>query len=103
MRTYRKDIMLKKPRPEVLKLNNEINAVLESMSLYGPDSPEYAEFIRHLNALNELKQKQKAAWRPSPDQMALVIGNFAGILVIVGYEHLHVVASKALPLLVKAK
>lgn len=95
--------MLKKPKPEALKLNNEINAVLDSMSIYGPDSPEYAEHIRHLNALSDLKQKQKNAWKPSPDQIALVAGNFAGILIIVAYEHVHVVTSKAISLLVKAK
>jgi hypothetical protein len=95
--------MLNKQKPEDLKLKNEINAVLDNMSTYGVDSPEYPRFIEHLNALNELKQNQKSARRVSPDQMALILGNLAGVIIIVGYEHLHVVTSKALSLLVKAK
>ena len=95
--------MLRKPKPEDLKLDNEINAVLDSMSVFGPDSPEYPHLIAHLDALNSLRHSKKTARRVSPDQMALVAGNLAGILVIVSYEHLHVITSKALNILVKAK
>ena len=95
--------MLKKPTPEDLKLNNEINAVLDSMSVYGPDSPEYAKLMGHLKELNELQHGRKTARKVSPDQMALVIGNLAGILAIISYEHLHVITSKALTTLVKVK
>lgn len=95
--------MLKKPKPEDLKLNNEINAVLNSMSVYGPDDPQYAKLMGHLKALNELQHSRKTARKVSPDQMALVIGNLAGVFAIISYEHLHVITSKALSLLVKAK
>lgn len=95
--------MLKKPKPEDLKLNNEINAVLDSMSVYGPDTPEYPKFIAHLRELNELRQNKKSARRVSPDTVALVLGNLGGILIVVAYEHVHVITSKGFNLLLKAK
>ena len=95
--------MLRKPKPEELKLKNEINAVLDSMSTFGPDSPEYPALLTHLERLKELQKAQRAAWKPSPDQVLTTAGSFASVLVIVGYEHLHVITSKALPIFVKGK
>lgn len=95
--------MLRTPKPEELKLNNEINAVLDCMSTYGPDSPEYPTFLNHLNNLRELQKAYRAPWKPSGDQLAQVIGTFAGVVTIVSYEHLHVITSKAMTLLRSAK
>lgn len=95
--------MLKKPKPEDLKLNNEINSVLDTMSIYGPDSPEYPKLLDHLNSLKSLQKANRAAWKPSGDQMALVLGNFAGIAFLVSYEHMHALTTKVLPLLVKPR
>lgn len=95
--------MLRKPKPEDLKLTNAINDVLDRMATVGPDTPEYPKLIVYLARLTEMKQNQKTARRVSPDQIALVLGNFAGIVFIVAYEHGHVLTSKALSLLVKVK
>ena len=95
--------MLRKPKPEDLKLNNEINAVLDSMSVYGPDSPEYPKLLEHLEKLQELRKARRASWKPSPDQLLLTAGNLLSVGIIVGYEHLHVITSKALPIFVKGK
>lgn len=95
--------MLRKPKAEDLKLTIAINRVLDDMDTYGPDSPEYPHLIAHLKELNEIKRSEKTVRRVSPDQMALIAGNLAGILFIVSYEHVHVVTSKALSLLVKVK
>lgn len=93
--------MLRKPKPEDLKLTLAINSVLDEMDVYGPTSPEYPALIAHLKELNTLKETQKSSRRVSPDQMAQVLGTFAGVALIVSYEHVHVVTSKALTLLKK--
>ena len=95
--------MLRKPKPEDLKLNNEINAVLDSMSIYGPDAPEYPALLTHLEKLQDLQKARRAHWKPSADQVLITGGSFASVIVIVAYEHLHVITSKALPIFVKAK
>lgn len=83
-------------------LDGPIERVLQEMEVYGPDSPEYPELLTRLEKLLELKAKNQPP-RVTPDQMAMVLGNIAGILIIVSYEHAHVVVSKALGLLVKPK
>lgn len=93
--------MLRKPKPEDLKLTIAINRVLDEMDEYGPTSPEYPKLVANLKELNTLKDNQKSSRRVSPDTLAQVLGTFAGIGLIVSYEHVHVVTSKAIGLLKK--
>jgi hypothetical protein len=87
---------------ESVKLNFAINRVLDDMDTYGPDAPEYPALLASLERLTELRTTSRSA-RVSPDTMAIVAGNLLGILVIVAYEHTHVVVSKSLPLLLKTR
>lgn len=87
---------------ESVKLNFAINRVLDDMETYGPDAPEYPALLASLERLTELRTASRPP-RVSPDTMANVVGTFLGILVIVGYEHAHVVVSKSLPLLMKTR
>jgi hydroxymethylpyrimidine/phosphomethylpyrimidine kinase len=91
--------MLRKPKPEDLKLTNEINAVLDSMSIYGPDAPEYPALLSHLDKLKDLQRANRAAWKPSADQVLITTGTFASVVVIVAYEHMHVITTKAMSLI----
>jgi hypothetical protein len=49
------------------------------------------------------KEEIKSHYRVKPDTLALIAGNLAGILIVVGYEHTHIVASKAFSLLNRIK
>ena len=77
-----------------------IRKVLTQMAVYGPEDPEYAKLIEHLDRLNQMKADERKS-RVSPDTMALVFGNLAGILIIVAYEQKHVMVSRAVNFLAR--
>jgi uncharacterized protein Smg (DUF494 family) len=73
-----------------------LNKVLDELKQYGPDTPEFEKQLRYLERLNDLKTGNRQQYRVSPDTIALVLGNLAGILIIVAYEQKHVWTSKAM-------
>lgn len=81
-------------------LEEPINAVLNEMSLYGPDSEEFAAQLTHLERLNRLKTESRER-KFSHDTMLIVAGNLLGILIVVMYEQKHVMTSKAFGLTLK--
>ncbi|MET0786968.1 MAG: hypothetical protein ABWY25_09695 [Paenisporosarcina sp.] len=58
--------------------------------------------VDHLERLMKMKAEERRN-RVSPDTMAIVGGNLLGILVIVAYEQKHVMVSRGLGLILKAK
>jgi hypothetical protein len=58
--------------------------------------------LKDIEASERLKEFDRR-WKVSPDTAALVLGNLIGILVIVGHERAHVVTSKALNFVMKAR
>lgn len=88
--------MLKRFRPESdAKLDAQIADVYVRMREVGVDSEEYEKLMTLLERLHEVKAKDR---QPpiSRDTLAICLTNLAGIIVIVAYEHAHVVTSKAL-------
>ena len=81
-------------------LENAITAVLEGMTLHSAHSVEYAQMVAQLETLYSLKEKPQ---RVSPDTLATIFANLAGIVMIVGHERLHVVTSKALQFIMKLR
>jgi len=84
------------------KLDEPIDAVLNSMQVYGPESTEYDELIGRLDRLTKMQSEERSS-RVSPDTMAIVAGNILGILIIVAYEQKHVMVSKAVGMLLRSK
>lgn len=84
------------------KIQDAIDAILDSMNVYGPDSQEYPQLVEQLEKLTALKQKRKW-WKFDPNTVLLVAGNLLGILVIVAYEQNHVWRSKASDFIHKAR
>jgi hypothetical protein len=80
-----------KPSP----LDKQIASVLNDMDEYGPDSPEYPKLLKHLDKLYKMKARDRRQ-HVSPDTLANVAGTLLSVLIIVGYERAHVMASKAL-------
>lgn len=79
-----------------------IERVVSDMELYGPDSEEYTNLVKHLESLNRMKS-QKWWTRMSWDTVLIVLGNLLGILIIVAYEERNVITSKALTMTQKTK
>lgn len=65
-------------------------------------SDEYFKQLEVLAKLTSLKEKNPSR-RVSPDAVLTVCGSLAGIIIIVVYEHAHVVTSKAMSQLPRTK
>lgn len=93
--------MFKKPVQKT-QLDEAIDLATRALAGYEPHSEEYAKTVEQLTALNAIREDTHTD-RLSKDTLALILGNLAGIVVIVAYEHSHVITSKALSFLTKSK
>lgn len=85
----------KSPDETAAALDKTIKRLEDDMTAESGDSDEYATMLNRLERLYKLKEKH-APKQVSPDTMLIVAGNLLGILIIVGYEHGHVIVSKAI-------
>lgn len=73
----------------------------EAIRNLDPNEKNYLETIEAIERLHKLKEQ--SCWRVSPDTAAIVAGNIFGIVLILRYEQLHIVTSKALSFVLKMK
>lgn len=76
--------------------------ILTEMEMFGPDSEEYPALLSHLERIVALRASKEKRM-PSPDTMILAAGNLLGILIIVKFEQMNVMTSKAISFVVKPK
>lgn len=104
MRPLLKGIIVKHLRittkPDALQTT--IDEALDQLKGIDVDSNEYNDKMTTITELYKLKEKHTPK-RVSPDTVAIVVGNLVGIGLILGYERAHVVTSKALGFVIKAK
>lgn len=83
--------------PDLAKqtLDTTIDYVLDQMHEQHAYSEEFGLMVDRLEKLHKMKMAEKPS-RPSADTVLTVIGNLTGIVAILGYEHGHVIGSKAL-------
>lgn len=74
-------------------LDTEIERTLKRMEQLEPDSEDYGRAVRHLEDLLGMKNKTKV----SPDMIASIIANLFSIVLILNYEQLNVISTKAFP------
>lgn len=86
--------MFRRSKVEETELDRAIDKVHAEMTGVPADSEDYAKMVKQLNKLYKLKNTSRSQ-RVSPDTLALIAGNIAVTLVIVGYEHAHVVTTRA--------
>lgn len=87
-----------KKTPIDLKLEEEIKSLLDLMAKEEDKSTEkYAGMTKQLAALHELSTKS----RISNETLVTVGTHLAGIVLILGHERAHVIASKAFGLVKK--
>lgn len=89
----------KQPRT---RLDDAIDALLETMTNEPYDSEDYGKKLKHLTELHKLKESSTPK-PPSADTMLVVAGNLAGIVMIIGYERAHVITSKALQFVLRLR
>lgn len=91
------------PNSEDTKLDKCIDDLLDQLDAMTGSEEDYSNTADQLIKLMELKKKHNPSWRPSPD--ALIGGGVSilGILLVLHYEKLGVVTSKALGFIGKMK
>lgn len=83
-------------------LEKAIDSLLSEMQGFSGDTEEYGKMATQLERLYKLKEID-APRRVSPDTLATVITNLAGILLIIKYERLNIITSKALGFVAKLR
>lgn len=86
----------RKPKETVLD-----KAIEDATRMLDPLDKDYEMRVKMLEKLHKLKDEERKSTRVSPDTILLVSANLTGIVLILHYEQLHVVASKALTLVHK--
>jgi hypothetical protein len=67
------------------------------------DTPEYDKVLNQIERLHKLSSREKEGYKVSPDVLVTVLANLAGILLILNYERMQIVTSKALSFVIKTK
>jgi hypothetical protein len=82
-----------KPHDEAL--DEVISSILTDLNSLNADDEEYDAASAQLVRLMELKMKINPSWRPSPDAIVGVIGTIITALVVLNFEKVGVITSKA--------
>lgn len=83
-----------------LSIESERRRIFEAMVNMGIESKEYLAALRALKELEDVENQQKRR-KPSPDTVLLVATNLLGILLILNYERLNVVSSRAISFILR--
>lgn len=76
-------------------LKEAISNTFITMSGLDASSPEYAAAADQAVKLMELLKKINPSWRPSPDAVIGVLGTIATAFLVLNFEKLGVITSKA--------
>lgn len=94
--------MTKNNSDKPASLQDLIDLVQTQMLVEGADSDQFQVMREQLESLYEMKKSDRSS-RVSPDALLAVAGNLLGIGLILQYERLHIVTSKALGFVLKTK
>lgn len=89
-------------RREPTNLEIEIEAIYKEMQQYDRTSKEYAFLVKQLESLEKLKQDTHRA-HVKPDTWVMAGANLAGIALILRYEQVAAITSKAVSFVTKIK
>ena len=84
-------------------LEEAIESAFVELSEHGAVTEEYAQIVNQLEKLHDMKKQETANRVVSPDTLIAAAGNLLGIVVILGYERTHVIATKALGFVLKSR
>lgn len=85
-----------KKNNEIDPLQNAIDALYSALAYHQSHTEEYANIADQIVKLKKLQQESNPSWRPSPDAMVSAAASIGGILMILHYEKVGMIASKAL-------
>lgn len=85
----------KKTSQERPGLITAIDETLAQLNNHESDSEEFKELLTQLERLYKLQTPKTSAAPLSADTIVSASANLAGILMIISYEHVHAIGSKA--------
>ena len=88
---------------DLTTLEEVIESVQTQMIGYDADSAEFAAMTEQLGMLYAMAPAPKQKTRMSPDAVLAAVTNISGILLVLNFEKLGVVTSKAFGLLTKTR
>ncbi len=91
------------PTPHEKALDEAISDVFVELNGLNANTEEYAAAADQLIKLTKLKKELNPSWRPSPDALVGAAGSVLGIILILKFEKLGVITSKALSFVSKMK
>lgn len=83
-------------------LEKEIDSVLVEMSAWLPYSPEYKAAVDNLEKLYKAKNEEYNR-RIKPDTIMNGVVNLTGILLVLNFEKINIITSRAFNLIVKGR
>jgi hypothetical protein len=90
-------------KPHDVALDEAISDILTELNGLNADDEKYAAASDQLVKLMKLKNDITPSWRPSPDALVGAASSVLGIILILHYEKLGVITSKALSFVGKMK
>ena len=87
---------------EPTQLESAIDKAMQSLDGYGASSEEYAQILDQVGKLHKIKLDEQPD-RVSMDTLAVIGANLLGIMLIIRHEHVNVITSRAMNLVIKPK
>lgn len=85
-------------KPQTNDLDSVIERLLKMLDDMDPRDDDYDKVTEQIVKLRKLRSEENSKKRLSPDVLASAATNLAGILLIINFEHAHVLGTKALGL-----
>jgi len=84
-------------------LQETIDRLYYALTKWSADDEEYDKITDQIIKLKKLQNDTTHSWKPSPDAVVGAAGSILGIVLILQYEKIGVIASKALGFVGKMK
>lgn len=84
-------------------LELQIAQIYSALAGMDASEEEYDKTTDQLVKLLKLKKETQPSWQPSPDAVVGVVGSLVSIILVLQYEKIGVVTSKALGFVTKLK
>ena len=95
--------MFAKPKTTDSDLQEVADLIKQKLFDDSVDAPQFTKLLDQYTKLVMMQTAERQTHRVSPDVLATIAANLAGIGLIIGHERVNVIASKALSFVTKLK